>query len=157
MANKKIWLGILVTVFGMMVVGCPDGSTGDDETDTWTNVTSLMQLNGTWKCSYRTESEGIMETWEATMTITATNATTGTMSDHSVKVTYSGITNTQWQDIKAKFVNSETETCTFNDSTHTVTMTISSQPIELSDFNGQMINQNGTKLRDGQMMIYTKQ
>jgi hypothetical protein len=32
MANKKIWLGILVTVlvFGMTVVGCGDGSTDDN-------------------------------------------------------------------------------------------------------------------------------
>ncbi|WP_461255501.1 hypothetical protein [Treponema sp. R80B11-R83G3] len=30
MVNKNFWLGILVLVFGMMVIGCGDGSTDDD-------------------------------------------------------------------------------------------------------------------------------
>jgi len=52
MTNKKIWLGILVMVlvFGIAVVGCNNGSSGgvggNDEADTWTNVTSLTQLKG---------------------------------------------------------------------------------------------------------------
>jgi hypothetical protein len=35
MGNKKFWLGILVMVlvFGMMVVGCDDGSTGGSNTE----------------------------------------------------------------------------------------------------------------------------
>jgi len=41
MAKKNLWLGMLVTmlIFGMMVVGCDDGST-DGEAD--------PPLNGTW-------------------------------------------------------------------------------------------------------------
>lgn len=45
---------VLVLVFGMTVVGCEI----EPEADTWTNVTSLSQLNGTWKGSYsQTETE----------------------------------------------------------------------------------------------------
>ena len=39
MVNKKFWMGILVLVFGMTVVGCDNGST-DNLKDT--------SLNGTW-------------------------------------------------------------------------------------------------------------
>jgi len=40
MKNKKIWLGILVLVFGMAVAGCKDGSTADG---------ADSALNGTWR------------------------------------------------------------------------------------------------------------
>jgi len=48
MVNKKLWLGILVTVlvFGMMVVGCDNDSTGGG-TD--------PALNGTWVNEYEGE------------------------------------------------------------------------------------------------------
>jgi hypothetical protein len=55
MANKKLWLGMLVIAltFGMTVVGCDDGSGGSGkEADVWLDVTSLSQLNGTWKGSF---------------------------------------------------------------------------------------------------------
>ena len=43
MANKKILLGILVMalVFGMMVVGCDDDTTGDSYTEGDVNVTGV--------------------------------------------------------------------------------------------------------------------
>jgi len=48
MANKRFWLGLLVTVlaFGMMVVGCGDG-TGGGETPT----SPTYSLDGVWENS----------------------------------------------------------------------------------------------------------
>ena len=39
MKNKKNWLGILVIVlvFGIMVIGCDNGTTSDDISGTWSN------------------------------------------------------------------------------------------------------------------------
>jgi hypothetical protein len=50
MVNKRFWLGMLgmALVFGLTVTGCDSGLT-DDEEDTWTNITSINQLDGTWK------------------------------------------------------------------------------------------------------------
>ena len=54
MAHKKFFLGFLVLalVCGMMVAGCSDDPVSGD--DIWTDVTSLSQMNGTWKFSIDT-------------------------------------------------------------------------------------------------------
>ena len=60
MKSRKFWLGILVIVlaFGMMVVGCNDGSTDGSSTDGGTDIA----LNGTWVASNEDGSEeGSME------------------------------------------------------------------------------------------------
>jgi hypothetical protein len=51
MANRKFWLGmaVMVLAFSFVLSGCP---TDGGETDTWSDVKSLDQLNGTWKGSY---------------------------------------------------------------------------------------------------------
>ena len=51
MVSKKFLPGILVIalVFGMMAVGCDNGT---KDSETWSNVTGMNQLNGTWKGSY---------------------------------------------------------------------------------------------------------
>jgi hypothetical protein len=157
MANKKLWLGmlVLVLVFGMTVVGCDDsdsGNGGGGDPDTWTNVTSMTQLNGTWKGSVSlTETQQgvtIKMTQEMTMTITATNATTGTMSGtQKMTITYSGTgVSENWNDIKEGF---EEEGWTVNDTTHSMSMTdtIASQSMSMSDMDGVQINQNSTKLK----------
>ena len=52
MVNKKLLLGIVVLVYGLTVIGCDNGTTNHQvDRDTWTNVTSFDQLNGTWKGS----------------------------------------------------------------------------------------------------------
>jgi len=164
MENKKIWLGILVMVlvFGIVAVGCKT----DEEGDSWSNVTSLTQVAGTWKGSYsQTQSQGgasatIVQ--EQTITINATNATTGTMSGSAkITYTYSGISEADWNSIKQ---SASGMTVTFNDATHSMTMTqpISSQSISLSNYDGAQLNQNGTKLKvpaqeDSPEIIFTKQ
>jgi len=152
MKNKRFWLVMLVMalVFGLMFVGC--GDSGDSGgSDTWTDVTSLSQLAGTWKGSY-SESEtqqGITMryTVEMTMTITA-SGNTGTMTGtQKMTMTYSGsgIAN-YWDDIKE---GAEEEGWTVNDSAHSMTMTypIPSEPISLSDMAGIKINQDGKKVK----------
>jgi hypothetical protein len=155
MVNKRFWLGILVMVlvFGLTVVGCDDGSTDDSKADTWSNVTSLSQLNGTWKGSFtQTETEQgitIRATMEMTMTITATNATTGTMSGtQKMTMTFSGNgINEYWSVIKETYASEQG--WTVNDSTHSVTMTdtLPSQPMSMSEMDGVQINQDGKKVR----------
>lgn len=174
MANKKIWLGILVMVMVLGMTACPTDGGG---ADTWIDVTSLMQLNGTWKGSYtETQSQGgvtVKATAVITMTINATSATTGIVSVLA-RETYSGITDAYWNSLKAALGGSDIPdiiSITFNDSTHTVTMQISSQPLNLYDPNEgglgidlgkAQINQNSTKLKtidsaSGRSIIYTKQ
>ena len=167
MAKKKIWLVILaiVLVFGMAVVGCDDGSDdgtksdGGGVTDTWTNITSLIQLNGTWKGPYtdtQPYGEGITmkDVREITITITAANANTGTWTrSEKCTITFSGGNiNTAWPTIKEDYRSREdgvyTTGMTFNDSTHTVSFTsppLAPSPTTLSEYSNQQINQNGTK------------
>jgi hypothetical protein len=150
MVNKRFWLGMLAMalVFGMTVVGCDNGSTSD--IDTWSDVTSLSQLNGTWKGSYthtQTE-EGITAkiVMEITMTINASTET-GSVS-MKVTMTFSGSNiNIYWPFIKEGFDVSDG--WTVNDATHTVTMTenMPSGPVSLSDLGDVKINQNGTKIK----------
>jgi hypothetical protein len=157
MANKKLWLGmlVLVLVFGMTVVGCDDsdsGNGGGGDPDTWTNVTSLSQLNGTWKGSFSlSETEQgvtIKMTQEMTVTITATNATTGTMSGtQKMTITYSGTgVNENWSEIKQ---GATSEGWTVDDTNHSmsITDTIDSQSISMSEMDGVQINQNNTKFK----------
>jgi hypothetical protein len=51
MANRKIFYGMLALalVFGMVLIACSNDTT--DEPDRWSPVSSLEQLNGTWKGS----------------------------------------------------------------------------------------------------------
>jgi hypothetical protein len=183
MTNKKIWLGILVLVLVLGMTACPtDGGTGDGsgssgDADTWTDVTSLTQMNGTWKGSFAdTVSQGgatVKWTTEITMTFTATNATTGTASFFE-KVTYSGITDADWNSLKTSLNDlSDILIIDFNNSTHTVTVQMPTQPVILYDPNvvGEtgsidltniQINQNGTKIKindsvSRKVIILTKQ
>jgi hypothetical protein len=61
MANKKIWLGILVMVlvFGMMVVGCDNDSTNDSKTDSALNGTWVSSDGSGWAYKF---NNGILET-----------------------------------------------------------------------------------------------
>jgi len=47
--KKNAFIGLLafVLVFGTSIIGCDNGSTGEDEV--WSNVNSFSQVNGTWK------------------------------------------------------------------------------------------------------------
>jgi hypothetical protein len=151
MTNKKFLLGVpvMALVLGMTAVGCDNGNNSTGKADTWTNVTSLSQVNGTWKGSYtQTETQNgitVQAAAETTMTI---NASAGTRSGSSViTMTFSGSNiDDLWPSIKKGY---EEQGCTVNDSNHSITMTqtMSSQSISLSDMNGAQINQYGTKIK----------
>jgi len=122
--------------------------------DTWTNVTSLSQINGTWNGLY-TETqtkEGI--TINSVVEITFTiNASTGTMSSSlKTTATYSGSNINMWWPSIKEALSEEFDTeasLTFNDSNHSVIIiqNILAEPISLSDIDDWLINQNGTKLK----------
>ena len=115
MKNFAKFLGIIafVAVIGFSMAACDDGSKDDNGgsgggVDTWSAVTSLTQLNGTWKGTqtetdtelFADENITITTVTEVTMTITATNANTGTMSGSGkATMTFSGtgLDNETWE------------------------------------------------------------
>jgi hypothetical protein len=152
---------------------------------TWTNVTSLTQINGTWKGEYSSQTqtyEGItfIQKQEMTVTINA-SAKTMTMSQKSI-ITLSGsgsYFDSIWTSYKSNYTpgtHTETDpedgstytyTIEINESTHTiiltvppVTQTLSNADIAGISSSGMQINQNGTKMRsvgEGTIMTFTKQ
>jgi hypothetical protein len=143
-------------------------SSASSGADTWTNVTSLLQVNGTWKTTYSqaTNAAGftIGAEVEITLIIAANNATAGTASGTTkTTITYSGDNiNIYWPYLKEAY--SAEDGWIANDAAHSVTMTesIPSEAITLSDLDGTQINQNGTKMKqpadeDTPEMILIKQ
>ena len=166
---------VIALVFGMTVVGCDNGST-DKGNDTWSNVTSLDQLSGTWKGSYRqtktmqefygmTNAEwaetGMSQIFGNDMKITTTMEITQTISasaktvSGSLKMTmaFSGSKiSTAWAMIKEQM--GDDSGFTVNDTNHSMTMTnninetLSDDDIaEILAPSGIQINQSGTKIR----------
>jgi hypothetical protein len=163
---------VCLSIPGMMVIGC-DTPTGG-ETDTWTNVTSLDQLNGTWKGSYRqsmTIKEAMEEqggTWTSEMEnifgdikltvsvdITSTfNSSAKTQSTSTIMTqTYSGGNiAVLWTMISADY--SGQPDFTVDDEKYSITMTQDGTVESISDEDiaellnsGFQINQNGTKIK----------
>ena len=75
MKNKYVCLGIVVMAltFGITLIGCDNGST-NQENDTWSNVTTLDQMDGTWKAVYNQNNRPIKDVmkeqgvpWNSTM------------------------------------------------------------------------------------------
>jgi len=165
--KKKLFLVLLAIVlaFGITVVGCDNSTTNnDDETtssdnDTWQNVTSFSQLDGTWKapsspitCNYKDyfgdswDSES--ESYYGNMKITNSysnyritfDSTTRTMSTSgSLTQTCSGGNiNTIWSNLKEGIedVLPNGITVSFNDTNHSMTATYNLTqefPQEISD------------------------
>jgi len=165
MAKKNLWLEILamVLVFGMMVVSCDN----DPEGDTWSNVTSLSQLNGTWKGSYSYSETEDGITVRTTMEITQTfNASAKTVSgSYKMTMAFSGAGIAEmWPFIKETMGG---EGFTVNDSNHSLSMTGTiNESLDDNDIAGMLnnpnlqINQNGTKIKssdEGMEIIMTKQ
>jgi hypothetical protein len=173
MKSKRFLLGALVLVlaFGMTVIGCP---TDDGDSDSWSAVTSLDQLNGTWKGSYSEtmpvgeyypipnaeQTVGNMEvtmTIEMTMTINA-SAKTQTLTSKTTITFKGGKINEMWPMIKGLLeeeMGEEEEgvTVSINDSAHSITTT-SIMPTEtLTDaaiaeaIKDLQINQSGNKVK----------
>jgi hypothetical protein len=166
---------VCLSIPGMMVTGC-DTPTGG-ETDTWTNVTSLDQLNGTWNGLYSqsmtfkeaieamegnevpwdSEMEtlfgGIKAAISADLTLTL-NASAKTQSSFTIMTqTYSGGNITAaWAMISAFY--SDQPDFTVDNEKHSITMTQDSPVLSISDEDidellnrGFQTNQNGTKIR----------
>jgi hypothetical protein len=165
MTNKRFWFGILV-----MALVCAAAGFGYDNgaiEDTWTNITSLTQLNGIWKGSFtRTQTESFFTmkiVADITMTITAADGSTGTASSVLVmNMTFPGNSDLFWPMIKEMY--SGEPGFILNESNHSITMTENIPPdsISLSEMTDVQINQNGTKFRkpatgDEPEMIFTKQ
>ena len=162
MANKKNWSGILVValVFGMMIVGCDNGTTDGDggSSDVWSDVTSLSQLNGTWKApsTATINMEGTKVTANYSNYTLTFNSNTKTMSaSGTIKMTLSGKNvNELWSDMKEELEYMKQQkgvTVSINDSNYSYTMTVNNytQPISDNDIQKMwlQINQNGTKLK----------
>jgi hypothetical protein len=171
--NKKLFFSVIlvmVLVFGMTVVGC-DNDPSDGNNDTWSNVTSFSQVNGSWKApsSYSFTVQGFTYSATTNNYIITFNATAKTMSTSgSTTVTISGgDVATYWTQLKSgiEYMGEwDGVTVTINDANHSYTLTYNnfSQTMTDSDLEeeGIQINQNGSKLKmgaDGMEIIYTKQ
>ena len=163
MADKNFLAGILVIAlaFGFVVVGCENGTTdsGNGGGDSWSSVTSLSQLNGTWKGSYSTTMSAkayfdytdsdwqqsgintfgndmkITETTEATYTINA-NAKTRSGSAKQTVIFSGGKIATVWATIIKPALSQLSDpdlTVTFNDTQHSVTIQINSPSFQITE------------------------
>jgi len=185
--QKKLFLAVilgLLMVFGFVFISCDNGSTS---ADTWSNVTSLEQLNGTWNDSYSAtgtlkqlfESQG--ETWTDEMQTTFGNmnvtanpnstfifsasAGTGTFSVTETMVFSGGNigTDTVWGTIISTLNQwfSGDVVISFDDASHSVTMNMDGTTQSITDddlaSSGVQINQDGTKIKGPEGRIFTRQ
>jgi len=163
-------LGIIaiVAIIGFSMAACDN----NEELDTWTDITSLFQLNGTWKYSEVDKSRTHLEDPEDDtinesvaswfLFCSANSASAGTMAgSYIITYTYSGsIIDYLWPLYKEWFFVGKG--WTIDDTNHSVTSTVTvpPSPISLSDVSdmAMQINQNGIKLKmnynfEGQIFI----
>jgi hypothetical protein len=167
--NKRIFLSaipVMVLVFGMTVIGCEN-----EPSDKWSNVTSLSQVNGSWKAlsSYGATTQGMKFSGTTNNYIITFNAGAQTMSSSgSTTVTISGGNiDENWSSLKTGlvFLNQQDGiTVNFDDAKHSYTLTYNNFSIPLTNQQlpqmGIQINQDGSKLKmadQGIEIIYTKQ
>jgi hypothetical protein len=154
------------------VIGCNNGT--KEEPDTWSNITSLNQIDGTWKGTYSQNNRPVKDVmeefgmpWDSDMQIlfgdmkvTARVDITMTIDagDSTIKMdmastgTFSGGNiNELWPMLKLALVGYEEEDITINDTNHSITMTYSIPAMEITDEDiaeiGLQMNQNGTKIK----------
>jgi hypothetical protein len=168
--NKKLFFSampVMVLVFGMTVLGC-----GGEEEDTWSKVTKLSQVNGTWKAPSQVSAsaQGIKITGKynnytitfnaAAETMTANGSSTTTLSGEGIAE--------YWPMIKEGLIEGMGEmegvTVTADDTKHSITTTYNNYSMSVTDEEiaeaGFQINQNKKKLKasdQGLEIIYTKQ
>jgi hypothetical protein len=155
----------------MTVIGCDNGTT-NEESDTWSNVTSFSQINGTWKTSYTYtyDMEGGIKMTVSTSNYRITFNAAAKTESASGTVTYTlsgGDINTYWSILKTSLESTNLPdgvTVVLNDANHSYTMTINNLSQTITDesllLDGLQINQNGSKIRMLQSdteVIYTKQ
>jgi uncharacterized lipoprotein NlpE involved in copper resistance len=162
---------VAVIGFSMTVVGCDNGSTssGGGEKDTWTKVTSLSQVDGTWKAptTITVNVQGMKITQSMSNYTVTFNAAAKTMTTNgSATTTISGGNiNELWPDLKEDF-RQPGATVTFNDAKHSITIVYNNYSIAVTDATltsssvDFQVNQDGTKLKVasgfGFDVIYTK-
>ena len=180
---KRTTLGgtaVLALVMAMLLTGCPTatngGGSGGGGGDTLTNITSLSQIEGTWKGALtETLTEGddydgntipqgliVTITIEKTSVFNANTAIAKYTSKTTVvlsKVPGSSLDlATVWTQFKTFFPNTYPNAA-FDDATYTATDTeTGTASITLADLSGAQINQTGTKFKwPGDDILYTKQ
>jgi hypothetical protein len=168
--NSFLGFGALAVLLalGLVLAGCPNGTTDD----TWTDVTSMSQMNGTWKTSYN-QTEAIKDfigssSWDNSMAtlfgdmkvttsvnmtiIINASAKTQAMSGTATMTFSGGNIATAWGTLKQNMGSGSG--VTVDDAKHSITMP-QNQPAEtMSDAtiakmlaDGMQINQNGTKIK----------
>jgi hypothetical protein len=178
MKGKLTLVCMVLLVFGLMAVSCNSLADGNGENDRWSGITSLDQINGTWKGSY-SQSWTKKEAWEAdgqnwtaemetnygdmletfNGDITYSINSSAKTSDQTMKSTYilsGGNIDTYWPGFSAG--NAGREGIVIDDSNHSITFTtMDTYSIGIGDFNDLQTNQNGTKIKvpasDGQPEI----
>ena len=181
--NKNFFFPVMLVmalVFGMVVVGCdndPSGGSGGNggDLDTWSDVTSLSQVDGSWKAppSYSGTAQGMTFSATTNNYIITFNAAAKTMSASGSGTTTisGGNINNNWPQLKAdmEFVYAQQQgiTITFNDANHSYTLTYNNFSMAFTDEDiedlsevGLQINQNRSKLKMAEAIgieiIYTK-
>ncbi|GHV81510.1 hypothetical protein AGMMS49991_00680 [Spirochaetia bacterium] len=173
--TKKLSSGLVFGLTGMVLAlvlvltGCPT-DIDTDESDTWSAVTSLSQVNGTWEWSYN-QTMAINEFWGESdiswaekgnqlaygdmlvtetvaiiMTIDASEKTI-TSTRKTTHVYFDGNIDTMWIFFPLSYLG--LEEVTFDDATHSVTITESggTRPTDVFPFKGAQINQTGTVIK----------
>ena len=163
-------MGGILLVVGLVLAACENPLV--EEADKWTNVTSLNQMDGTWKGSFHQSlnlaeesMEGSGAEWsdemeemlgditvsisaEAIITINAAKKTiTGSLK---MVQEYSGKNiDTIWPEISDSLNEVEDVEVEVDDSKHTITLNldIPEESIDIDDMDNVQINQNGTKLK----------
>ncbi|MDR0669670.1 MAG: hypothetical protein LBF95_06275 [Treponema sp.] len=160
--KKAAYSGFPVLILVFFVIGCQMG----EDPDTWTDLTSLDQINGTCNSSYsqtytiREIIEAQGDDWndglaarfgdmKATVSIDLTitfngNAATQTVTMQVAQVFSGGRIDNEWPNIKKGY----SEPVIVNDEHHSVSMAReATHPLAISDLAGTQINQHGTKLK----------
>ena len=179
--KKNIWFPVCILVLGILGASCNTSTDPDPDPDTWLPdtwlpVTSLDQLDGTWKWSYQQTMpvkevfELLDMTWDDSMAIvfgdmnvtisvettSVINAKEKTQSG-SVTITLTFLDGTikySWGLIIKPALIQQFPDAKFDDQNHSMTMTqdISEQPITDEEIetllsSGLQIDQNGKKLK----------
>ena len=171
MKKSNLFLGFLVYVFafGLLFTGCG----GSDEPDTWSTVSSINQLNGTWHGSYSEKyawkdlATGEENLFNGNVTVVVDYILTYNASAKTERLFMNqkiscsgGNISTAWPQIKA--IMQQDGFSTFNDASYTGS-SVFDETFTISDnkLTGYKINQNGKKMKcayyRNEEVIFTKQ
>jgi hypothetical protein len=179
--TKLIGITIFVVVIGFSMAACQNDTTtsggggGGGGGDTWSNVTSFSQVNGTWKAPATvsgTFDEGIRVTQtfsNYTITFNATAKTVSATGTGTTTFSGEGINEDYWSefksDLQTTYQGMTGITSTFNDANHSYTLVFNNFSQTMTDADlaqtGIQINQSGTSIKFASdfdyEITYTKQ